>query len=767
MKEMTKFGERLPALTKTELIYGILYHILGAACTFFLSRVCIAGKMLPFGIAMLSGCPQVMLPGCIFGAVAGYFFPANLFTFGVFRYVAACLAVTGIRVMACSVSSVGKRVWFCLFTALVTTLVTGIVAPTTTENAYIFTTIEAVLAAGGAYFCHFACIAVRRKTAARGPREMTSAIIVLTLIAAGAVNVSLAGISLGKILGCGLILAAARYGGVFSSVVCGGALSAASALTGGDTLLSFAYLFGSIVAGLFRDKGRHIQLISFVLTLGALFLSLGINEKSLVAVCELFFGAALFLIIPKGVGIALSKVFSSSFSVVQPPSLKSTVTMRLSFAASALRDVSLTVHQVARELSKINTPSFSGLVQMLKVNACKDCPNFGDCWQKNREQTTEFLSETLLSTKNGTVLRGKAKKTEATCLKLEHLRKEAAGILKDYDAQVAAENRIQEVRGTLCDQFEGISDMLSEMVNELNCQEHYEAGLASRLGFAFKELGLDVKECVCKTDKFGRLSVDAAILDSGFGAINKMQIMRSAGAICDRDFDVPTVKRSGGEINLSIRERARLFAEVGAEQISSSGTMCGDSYNWFNDGKGRLVLLLSDGMGCGGRAAVDSAMATGLFSRLVKAGFGFDCALKILNSSMLFKSTDESLTTVDVACLDLFTGTLDLLKAGAAPTFVRRNGITGKAQSTSLPAGILREIGFDKGQVKIGSRDIILMVSDGAIGEDNEWICKELEKWGNDTAQHLAEHIAHLAKEKRSDGHTDDITVIAAIISRA
>ena len=59
------------------------------------------------------------------------------------------------------------------------------------------------------------------------------------------------------------------------------------------------------------------------------------------------------------------------------------------------------------------------------------------------------------------------------------------------------------------------------------------------------------------------------------------------------------------------------------------------------------------------------------------------------------------------------------------------------------------------------------MVSDGAVGEDNEWICKELENWGNDTAQHLAEHIAHLAKEKRSDGHTDDITVIAAIISRA
>jgi stage II sporulation protein E len=248
-----------------------------------------------------------------------------------------------------------------------------------------------------------------------------------------------------------------------------------------------------------------------------------------------------------------------------------------------------------------------------------------------------------------------------------------------------------------------------------------------------------------------------------------MQIMRAAENVCERDFDVPQIRRSGGEISVSLRERARLYAEVGAEQIicSSGGTMCGDSYNWFNDGKGRLIMVLSDGMGTGGRAAVDSAMATGLIARLIKAGFGFDSALKILNSSMLFKSTDESLATVDVACLDLFTGKLDLMKAGAAPTFVRRNGKTGKAQSTSLPAGILREIGFDKGQVSVSARDIILMVSDGVTGEDNEWICEELEKWGNDTAQHLSEHIAHLAREKRGGGHSDDITVIAAIISRA
>ena len=134
---------------------------------------------------------------------------------------------------------------------------------------------------------------------------------------------------------------------------------------------------------------------------------------------------------------------------------------------------------------------------------------------------------------------------------------------------------------------------------------------------------------------------------------------------------------------------------------------------------------------------------------------------------MLYKSSDESLATVDISCIDLYTGTAELLKAGAAPTVIRRSGRTGKAQSTSLPAGILREVGFDKAAVKIHAGDIVLMMSDGVSDSGTQWIYDELERWGNGTAQSLAERIACEARRRRNDGHEDDITVIAAIIERA
>ena len=244
--------------------------------------------------------------------------------------------------------------------------------------------------------------------------------------------------------------------------------------------------------------------------------------------------------------------------------------------------------------------------------------------------------------------------------------------------------------------------------------------------------------------------------------------MNLVSVVCERDFDVPSVSENSGNIFIVLNEHAALRVDVGVEQkCASQSAMCGDAYKYFFDGRGHFIMILSDGMGTGGRAAVDGAMASGLMYRLIKAGFGYDCSLRILNSSMLFKSTDESLATVDIASIDLFTGKVELYKAGAAPTLVRRSGRMGKAESTSLPAGILRDVSFDKATVKCKEGDVVVLMSDGAVCEGTEWIREEIEAFTDGTAEQLSERICEGAKRRRTDGHEDDITVITAIIKKA
>ena len=131
---------------------------------------------------------------------------------------------------------------------------------------------------------------------------------------------------------------------------------------------------------------------------------------------------------------------------------------------------------------------------------------------------------------------------------------------------------------------------------------------------------------------------------------------------------------------------------------------------------------------------------------------------------MLFKSSDESLATLDIASIDLFTGNTELYKAGAAPTLVKRNGHSGRAESHSLPIGILKEVSFDRAGIRLKQGDIILLASDGVTFDGTEWIRQELDAWGDGGAQALAEHICDCARRRYVNTRPDDITVMAAII---
>ena len=106
------------------------------------------------------------------------------------------------------------------------------------------------------------------------------------------------------------------------------------------------------------------------------------------------------------------------------------------------------------------------------------------------------------------------------------------------------------------------------------------------------------------------------------------------------------------------------------------------------------------------------------------------------------------------------------MKAGAAPTFVRHGNKVVRIESSSLPAGILMGVGFEKKSMTLGDNDLVVMVSDGCLAPDEEWIQAEIETYGRKDAEELTQRLITQAQKRQPDGHDDDITVIAARISR-
>ena len=153
-------------------------------------------------------------------------------------------------------------------------------------------------------------------------------------------------------------------------------------------------------------------------------------------------------------------------------------------------------------------------------------------------------------------------------------------------------------------------------------------------------------------------------------------------------------------------------------------------------------------------------MAAALITRLLEAGVSCQSTLHLVNSALAVKSGEESLATVDTARIDLYTGRMELYKAGAAPTVVVRDGRALEIDSSSLPAGILSGVSFQRSDVALGLGDMVLLLSDGATTQGSGWIARMAEEEQPKDLNEFCKKIATTARLRRSDGREDDITVL-------
>lgn len=768
MKENVKITASAQALPRTAVLRAVLLHLTAGVLSFFAARAVILRNLMPFGISALAGMPAVYLPSVAAGTALGYFIPVA--GAGAFRYLAAAFGIIAIKLLLGGERRLMGNPVFLGLLAFFDNFLVSAVMPRASGPSFGNIITESALAGIGAVFAVKASRALMKRTAGLSGEELAALLVCVSFLLIGADTAALGGIALGRALSILIILICGKYGGLLSGAVAGGAVAFSAMLSGGGAAyFSAVYALAGILSGIFSTKGKYAQIAAAgaVTVIGAL--ALGASADVAMRIIEMLAGAILFLLLPRGAAAPLGRIFSAYPQIITPAGIKKAVTMRLQLSSNALSDVSDTVEQVSTQLSKINSPDYGKVIERIEGDACAGCKFRLHCWETKRAQTLEAILEMTKAVKQGDEQPENAAPPElrGLCIRLEALGEAVKRHYSAYTTAIAAEARLEELRSVVSDQFSGISYMLSDLSNELEREEKFDSSSAALAAEAMRELGLGADECSCCIDRFGRMTVKIKLKKTRDLIINKRQLMKALSLACERDFDIPAVSEAGNDVFITVGERTAYTVQLGVHQISAfDARLCGDAYRSFNDGKGHFTVVLSDGMGTGGRAAVDGAMASGIISRLLRAGFGYDCSLRMLNSAMLFKSTDESLATVDIVSIDLHSGAAEMLKAGAAPTLLRRSGRTGKAESRSLPVGILRDIGFDRASVKLKAGDIVLMMSDGAVSEGTDWIRDELSAWQDGSAQDLAEHICNAARRRRSDEHEDDITVIAAILQK-
>ncbi len=662
------------------------------------------GELRPFGVSITAVSKKRYF---LFTAAGAAF--ATLFT-GLdgssARYMCA-ITLAALGTLASAAFELGVSPAFSMSVSFASSLITGFILDYKIQaaaGAYLLTLGEAILSCGAAYFFYRALNSNYKRLRFRAlpAADLTCIIISLSIMLMNLSSFTVYVVSPAVTISVFLILLAIRFLGERRGVALALALGFAISLNFENGLFCVGALAFSALTASLFTGLNAVGTGAAFLACTAFFSIAANTTASLTFGISSAIGTAAFILLPPPAVKRLAKLSEGPGSVSPDGALRQSLVLKLRFASSALSAISESVEQVREKINEMT--------------------------RRENEKNKDSLSQS------------------------EYLQKEI--ILEKT-------NRIRKVAS---DQLYSVADMLEDLAFEFDEAELFDSAATAKIRRVLGEHEIYPLNISAIEDKFGRMRVEI-LTDSDFG-LNNPKLAPEIGRACSRYFDKGIITNFKNETMLSFFERPNYSLCVGFAQHSAQGHLCGDTVKILNDSKGHSILIISDGMGKGSRAALDGAMGAGLLSKLLGAGFGFDSALKTVNSALLIKSNDESLATLDVANIDLFTGKCEIYKAGAPASFIIRNENLIRCELASMPAGILRGIEFAKRTAVLKLNDLIVLMSDGISELGDEWLSDLLLNIRSLEPQRAAELVVEEAIKIADEKTIDDMSIIIARLER-
>ena len=180
-------------------------------------------------------------------------------------------------------------------------------------------------------------------------------------------------------------------------------------------------------------------------------------------------------------------------------------------------------------------------------------------------------------------------------------------------------------------------------------------------------------------------------------------------------------------------EKQNFHVLYGLARKNKMGEDCsGDSFSVKMLGEEKMLLCLSDGMGTGKRAGLESEMVVEFLEQLLENGFSVMGAVSMINHILLNWRCRQTPTTLDICVLDLYSGICQFVKMGAAAGYLKRGKSVSAVRGQTVPLGMISWDSMEQGKVpeeQLQSGDMLIMMTDGVsekAGLAADEILKEL-----------------------------------------
>lgn len=331
------------------------------------------------------------------------------------------------------------------------------------------------------------------------------------------------------------------------------------------------------------------------------------------------------------------------------------------------------------------------------------------------------------------------------------------------------QKRLLENKNLMVEQLKEMAQIMTQLAEESGRCVPVGERRFKQIARALKEVNIQIKNLYLIENEMGRMEVSLTMRNNGkenlsveeIGDLLSVLLNMHLADAGDNPFFVGEEWQT-----FYYMEEAKFHILTGvAKAVKETEKISGDNYVFFETNPGNLTAVLSDGMGSGDKACMDSTMVVELMEKFLEAGFQTEMAIQMINSALLAGGENTNMSTLDLCSLDLYSGECRFVKVGSACSYIKRQHLVNRISAGNLPLGVFQKPDMETVGRELIDGDYIIMVSDGVLDALSQGIGEDMlsELIGSTNLENpgeIANSILNFCIRECKGHIRDDMTVL-------
>ncbi|WP_181586739.1 stage II sporulation protein E [Paenibacillus taichungensis] len=613
--------------------------------------------------------------------------------------------------------------------------------------------------------------------------EILCLIILLASVMTGAVGWTIQSLSVEHMLSRYLILIFALVGGAPLGASVGVITGLILSLADMSAVYQMSLLaFAGMLAGMLREGKRAAVALGMLLGSSILSIYLGGPGDVMNSLWETCAAIVLFMLTPKSMLTAISKYVPGTQDHTKSQHeyakrIRDVTAERVTRFSQVFRQLSRSFDQMSGAGEPVqNEGGMEHFMNAVAEGTCSGCFKKAQCWDSKFIQTYKYMTDVMSSIEANPEMSGKQIPVEwnRVCAKPEEVLEVMRAQYGLHQHNMQWKRQIIDSRQLVAEQLSGVSQVMEDLAKEIQRESEEMVQQEEQIRDALESLGLSIHSIEIINLEAGNVEIEIVhAYTRGFDECRKM-IAPLISDVLDEHIAVlneTMLDPRQGLATVTFGSAKTFEITTGVAAAAKGGdVMSGDSFSTVELGNGTFAVALSDGMGNGERARMESSAALNILEQLLQSGMDEKLAIKSVNSVLMLRSPEEMYATVDMALIDEYTAETTFMKIGSTPSFIKRGQEVIQVSASNLPIGIIKDIEVDLVTVQLQPGDVLIMMTDGIYDAPGYAVNKELwmkrliQEIDSDDPQEVADCLLESVIRYQQNEIYDDMTVIVGKI---